>query len=456
MTTPTRVGDFHYATDGREILLNTPDGWEVDSPWLWWDGPAGGDGTGGPWGNPPPGAELAAPSMSGLSLPVFNRCTQLVADNLAGMPWKTVRDRRVIDPPAWITDPQAQRLDGRRPTVDVAMARMSPVEFWAQAITSYLWWGEALIYTPRRLDAFGLPNGPIVAPVYLLHPAKVELDNGRWIVEDGNSSNGYYEIDPRELIVVRNIMRPGRDRAIGAIQSYAADLGFAANVRQYADNMFQRGVPNGYLKSSKPDLDQGTADRLKKSWMSAHGGTRKSIAVLNATTSFEPLQLDPATTQLLDLTRLQSYQVALMFGVPPSKLGISMGESMTYSNLESQSTAFVQEALMPVARKFEAAIDSVLPLGTSLKIDFRQLLRGDTTTRYATYAVGLQAGFLTVDEVRDAEDLPPLAAPAPAAPASTSTEAGAGDLPAVVDLPPAANADTDTGGLVPLRLTGSE
>ena len=43
-------GSLHYATDGRDILFNSPDGWEVDSLALWWTDP---DGT---FGNPPPGA----------------------------------------------------------------------------------------------------------------------------------------------------------------------------------------------------------------------------------------------------------------------------------------------------------------------------------------------------------------------------------------------------------------
>lgn len=417
-TTGARLGQIHYATDGREILLNAPDGWEVDAPWLWWDGPDGGDGTGGPWGNPPPGADLAAPSRYGLTLPAVTRCTQLLAENVAGMPWKTYRGRDAIDAPAWITDPQAARLDGRR-TVGPgasAIASLSNVEFWAQAITSYLWWGEAILYTPRKLDASGAPTGDIVAPVYLLHPAKVELEDGRWFVDDVDVDGAPIELDPRELIVVRNLTRPGRDRGLGIIQAHAYDLGFYANVRAYADNTFQRGVPNGYLKSTKPDLDAAQANKLKRSWMAAHGSSRKSIAVLNATTDFTPLELDPQTTQLLDLFRLQAWQVALMFGVPPSKLGITMGQSNTYSNIESEGVAFVTDSLLPIARKFEAAIDTVLPLGTTLKIDFRQLMRGDTTTRYEAYSVGIAAGFLTVDEVRDAEDLPPLPA-APAAPA---------------------------------------
>ena len=31
-----------YATEGRDILHNSPDGWEVDRPAIWWMGNDGG------------------------------------------------------------------------------------------------------------------------------------------------------------------------------------------------------------------------------------------------------------------------------------------------------------------------------------------------------------------------------------------------------------------------------
>lgn len=414
-------GTIHTATDGREILRNTPDGWEVDEPWRWWDGPADSDdGTGGPWGNPPPGAEYGSPTLRGTSLPAVTRCVSILADPIAGMPWKVYRSREQLTAPAWITDPQNLGRDGRRLETPGPDIRLSAVEFWQQHVTSYLLWGEGITYTPRVLDTNGEPTGPIVAPIYNLHPRYVDVEAGRYYVDPEDGGEPIY-LDPRELIVTRNVIRPGRERGLGAIQAHAVDLGFAADIRAYLDNLFQRGIPNGYLESTKPDLDQAMASKLKRDWMAAHGSTRKSIAVLNATTKFHPLDLDPQAMQIAKLLELSAWQIALIFGVPPSRLGISMGGSNTYQNLEWDNTVFVQGSLMPIARKLEAAIDAVLPAGQELKIDFNQMLRGDTTTRFAAYQVGIASGFLTVDEVRSFEDLPPLPAnvtppPAPGTP----------------------------------------
>lgn len=426
----SRFGTVHTATDGRDILRNTPDGWEVDQPWLWFDGPADSDGTGGPWGNPPPGAQYGAPTMRGTTLPAVSRCVALLTESIAGMPWKVFRGRDQLTPPAWITDPQAAGRDGRRRSNGADLeVRLSPVEFWAQYITSFLNWGEGIAYLPRELDANGEPTGAITTPIYVLNPEYVGVEDGRYYVCDpSDPEESRIELDSRELLITRNIMRPGRYRGLGVIQAHAYDFALSADIRSYLENLFQRGIPNGYLKSLDPAFQQADATKLQRAWMGAHGNVRKSIAVLNATTEFHPLEIDPQAVQITELMRLTAWQICVIYGVPPSKLGISLGQSNTYSNLEAEGTAFVRDSLLPIARKLEAAIDAFLPLGTEMKIDFNQLQRADTAARFASYQVGLSAGFLTVDEVRTFEDLPPLpadTAPDPA-PDPTTGDTGTG------------------------------
>jgi len=48
-----------------------------------------------------------------------------------------------------------------------------------------------------------------------------------------------------------------------------------------------------------------------------------------------------------------------------------------------------------------------LPRGQSVRFDDRDLLRADTASRWNAAKVALDAGFLTVDEIREAEGLPP-------------------------------------------------
>ena len=129
------------------------------------------------------------------------------------------------------------------------------------------------------------------------------------------------------------------------------------------------------------DVANELAPRAEGAWTAAD--TLKCVVLTAVLDGDERRQFVVAVPgdREVDLKRLEAWEVAQMFGVPTSKLGINLGQSNTYQNLEADNAAFVQDSLLPVARKFEAAIDALLPYGTSLKIDFRQILRGDTTEK---------------------------------------------------------------------------
>lgn len=380
------------ATDGRDMLRNSPDGWEVDQPWLWWSGPDGSDGTGGPWGNPPPGANGAA----GLtSIPAVTRCTSIICDTIAGLPWRVLRGWQQLTTPEWINDPQALRLDGRVVGARVDEVRLSAVEFWAQFLTSALWFGDGFVYVPVR-DATGAPKPPI----WQLNPHDVDVRDGTYWVADTPLPVG-------SVIHLRGEPPYSGGRGTGVIDRHGLDLQLAATVRQFAAGAYGSGVPAGYLKVNAPQLTQPQADDLKATWMRQHGGARRSIAVLNATTEFHPITLSPIDAQL-DRSREWSLRdVALAFGVPPYMLGIP-GDQSTYANVESRMIELRTFTLLPWIRRLESVLDAQFPRGTEVKIATDGTLRADTATRYAAYEVGLRSGFLTVDEVRAMEDRPPL------------------------------------------------
>ena len=381
------------ATDGRDILHNDPDGWEVDRPHLWWTGPADGDGEGGPWGNPPPGAE---PSAWYSSLPAVTRCTGLIADTLAGMPWQVFRDGMQTATPSWVSDPQALRQDGRVVSATSFEARLSAVEFWTNAITAALWLGDAYVYVPVR-DAAGQPKPPL----WQLHPADVTITDGRYWVGDVLLPVG-------SVIHLRGEPPYQGGHGNGVITRHWADLGLAITVRSYSAAQYRSGIPPGYLKSSQPHMTEEQAKALKASWMEQHGGASRSIAVLNATTDFNPIAITPIDSALGVAREWSLRDIALMFGISPYQLGVP-GDSATYANVQDRAIEFEQFTLLNWIRRIESTLDAQLPLGTSLKIRTAGLERADIQTRYAAYSVGLDKGFLTVEDVRALEDLGPLA-----------------------------------------------
>ena len=83
----------------------------------------------------------------------------------------------------------------------------------------------------------------------------------------------------------------------------------------------------------------------------------------------------------------------------------------TYSNIEVQGTEFVQHCLLPHLKRWEAAISRDL-----IEDDERYfaehsvsgLLRGDHASRSAYYVSALQNGWMTINEIRELENLNPI------------------------------------------------
>ena len=67
-----------------------------------------------------------------------------------------------------------------------------------------------------------------------------------------------------------------------------------------------------------------------------------------------------------------------------------------------------QLSLLPWIRRIETVLDAQLPRDTEVRIEVDGLLRADTKTRFETYAIAIDKGILTVDEVRALEARPPL------------------------------------------------
>jgi HK97 family phage portal protein len=382
-------GNVLTATDGRDVLVNSPDGWEVEQPWLWWTG------SGGPFGNPIPGAGTPGGYSS---LPGVARATSLIVDQLAALPWHVYRGRyEQLDTPTWIADPQALRLDGR--VVDTAVmseTRMSAFDFWGQWILSALWFGDGFIYVPRR-DETGAPKPPL----YVLHPTDIVVrDRSYWVI------GGEAPFAPGEIIHLRGQHPHAGGRGTGVLARFAPDLGTIASLRDYMSGAFASGVPAGYLKTSTPNISQEQANTLKERWMMQHGG-RRTIAVLNATTEFHPLTWSPVDVGAADFSRISLGQIALMFNVPAYLLNAPT-DNNTYANEESRMRELYTMSWLPWIKRIEDIIDAQLPRGTGLRIEIKGILRADTKTQMEAYAIGIPLGIYTEDEARELEGRAPM------------------------------------------------
>lgn len=422
-----------YTRSSGDILVNDlgPSG----QPWISWLGYDSGGGAypigpNGPW------TSGQAPAQ-----PIVTRATALITGPLTAAPFKLTDPAdptRLLSPSRWLTDPMLTRADARYgPAAHPAVSRIPRGNFWTDWIRSAAWWGEGAL-----LAAEDETGAPVAGSMRLLNPRLLTTERDEtgalvWVVgAESGSGRAVFDREGRiqlgtltyRLIVLRDPHSPvdaeGRSRGVFERSPDAFRLG--RQIESYASGTFRSGIPAGYLKSTQPHMSQETADQLKAKWLENHGGDRRSIAVLNATTEFVPLNLSPVDAALGEVKRLSIADVAFAFGIDPYTLGAGLGNSATYSNVRDNWSNHRDFGLAPWIAAVEDTLSALLPGTQAVKVNLDGFANPTPAERYAAYGIALDHEILTRDEVRRMEGLPPLPPP-PAAP-----------VPAPVISPPAA------------------
>lgn len=435
MTRPGRTSRSAVATRSTytrstgDILTNDPEGWMSDGMHgpVWW---LGLDSGGGRYPIGPNGPNSTP------ALPVVIRATSLITGPLTASPFRVLEGGyggRPLGRPRWITDPQLTRADLRVGVQALpAVLRLARSVFWTDWIRSACWYGMGglLFQVAGRPDPLGDDSSrnpaPIAGTLHVVNPRVLttrRVDGSlRWVIEtddpydvDGDAvfdRDGYLQLGglTYRLIVLRNPHSPidedGISQGVFAMTPSAFRLG--RQVDEYASGTFRSGVPAGYLKVETPGLTQPQASELKQKWMAAHGGDRRSIAVLNSTTSFSPLSLSPIDAALGEVKRLSIADVAFAFGLSPTTLDVSLANSATYVNVQESWQNHKDFGLSPWIAAVQDTLSMLLPGTQGIVIDLDSIATTDPAKRYAAYASALASGILTINEVRELEGLPPL------------------------------------------------
>jgi len=406
----------------QNITMNDPDGWLSDGNHgpVWWYGLDSGGlaspiGPNGPW-----------PTF-GPAQAVVTRATSLICGPLSAAPYR-VQD--LAEPgaaqqvPRWLTDPMLLRPDARFATqVYPAVLTLARSAFWSNFVRNALWFGVGAF-----LCVDDEAGQPLAGTLRLLDPQLLYTERGedgslRWVIDVGDSSSerAVFDRDGRltlgpisyRIVVLRNPLSPidAEGRSFGVFEMSPGAFQLGASIEQYAAGTFRSGIPSGYLQVETPGLTDIQAQELKAKWMTNHGGDRRSIAVLNATTRFQPLNFSPVDAALDATKRLNIGDVAYAFGLDPLTLGVSMSNSGTYQNVMAAWTTHRDYGLSPWISALQDVLSALLAGSAGVLVNLDSFANPPLKDRVATGAAAVKAGLLTRDEWRAAEGLAPLPEP---------------------------------------------
>lgn len=259
--------------------------------------------------------------------------------------------------------------------------------------------------------------GGKIVELVALNPHEVlpTQDETSGVITYAYRGRNYSQADIQHL---KFMVLPGSLKGLGAIQAARAEIQGAINLRDYAAQWFNgSGQPSGIL-STEQALTAEDAKHIRDTWNNIDPETGKplpaaanpsNIKVTGKGVKYEPIVLNPRDAQFIESRNFNTLEIARLFGIPATlMLTATEGSSMTYSNVEQDWLGFVRFTLTKYLRKIEEALTTFTPRGQTVRFQISALLRSDTLTRYQAHQIALNAGFMTLNEVRAIESLPPL------------------------------------------------
>jgi HK97 family phage portal protein len=253
-------------------------------------------------------------------------------------------------------------------------------------------------------------DGGEVVALWPLHPDRVTVEvQGRELVYK-HQNDGQEKIYPMaDILHIRGLSSDG---VIGysPLTLLRDTFGYSKAVQEYSSSYFKNDASPGGILSTPAALGLQSMQNLRDAWTKGHAGKDRHhrVAILDNDLKWQSVGVTPADSQLIESQKFSVVEIARVFRVP---LNLVMDyERSTYSNVTEQNRSFLTHTLQPWLTRIEQAMGkSLLTEAEKEKYFVEHLtqgfLRADTKTRFESYKIAIEAGFLTVDEVRQLENM---------------------------------------------------
>ena len=168
-------------------------------------------------------------------------------------------------------------------------------------------------------------------------------------------------------------------------------------------------------------LSAEAAERLRAQFQSRHGGASNaaSTVVLEEGMEWKPLAFPEADRALMMSLNLSDIRIAQLFRIPPRQLMTDVKDTFTYTNANWERSDLVTYTLQRWMNRIEGALlqdndvfkSNGLGANYFCRFDTSDMMRGDRAMQATTDISLLQAGVLSVNEVRGNLDLNPIGDP---------------------------------------------
>ncbi|MEQ6473856.1 phage portal protein [Comamonas sp. wu1-DMT] len=249
------------------------------------------------------------------------------------------------------------------------------------------------------------------------------LDSSKVTVLKGPDLLPYYQVAgagaPLPMRLVHHVRWHSHNGYVGLspIQLHADAIGLAQTVRTFAGKSFANGASlSGVIerpKEMRAITDQATIDGIINQWGSKFSGAdnARKVALLQEGMTFKAVSLSNVDAEMISMLKTSGVDVARIYKIPLPM--VNDLEKANYNTIEQLLIHFVVFALLPWAKRHEGAMmrDFLLDKERGryfIEFNLSGLMRGDQKSRYEAYAIGRQWGWLSVNDIRRLENMPPI------------------------------------------------
>jgi HK97 family phage portal protein len=319
-------------------------------------------------------------------------CVRLIADTIASLPVDSyIRQegvRQQFRPrPAWLDAP------------DIGVTKD---DHFQQVVVSLLLNGNSFTRIIRDEE------GEVLA-LSVLNPQYVEVRRDQFgrLFYVHNAKDRIEDVD---MIHIKDLTLPGELRGKSRIDLVKENLGLSRALEEFAARFFGQGSSTSGIIQFPGNLSREQAKNLVDAFEDGHKGLRRSHrpGILFGGATFQKTGVDPNESQFIESRHFAVEEIARIFRVPPSMIGVTTPGAMSYASVESNQLAFLQHSLVPFLSKIEAEYSVLLAGRAFIRFTTAGLLRGDIAARNASYQSGLANGYLSINDIRRFEDMSPI------------------------------------------------
>jgi HK97 family phage portal protein len=367
------------------------------------------DAIGGPVASA--GTRVSVSSSLGLA-PVWS-AVKLISEDVGQLPFKVYRD---------LGDGQKEEARSHRSwrmLHDRPNSFTPAGRFWSTVTVHLLLYGNAFLL--KRRD-----ESDMVSELWLLRPSEMTV---KWwpmlgektyvhtpaqMVVSGGVQDRRREYDDSEVLHIMGLSMDGLT-GMSVIEQCRNPLGTAIARDEFEGEFYANGaVLSGLVEMEGRIRSDEALKRFKDSFKALYmgRGKRHGIPVLEDGAKLKQVGSPMKDLEFVAAQNMTATQIAVMFNLPPNKLGGSSGDALTYATVEMNQTAIAIDAIAPVAHTIAQAVSqdpSLLPQNVfSAEFVLDAMMRADAKSRGDFYTALTGVKAITPDEIRKRENMPAL------------------------------------------------